>query len=163
ILQACPHVTVLATSRQRLDLEGERVFAMAPLSLIGDEHGPGQLDASEAARLFTDRSGAGSEPPGDHDSGLVADICRRLEGMPLAIELAAARRNSLGLDGLLAGIDDHLRLLSRIGRAGDRHGSLRSVIAWSYELLDEEEKVLFRQLGAFRGGYDLPAAHEVAG
>ena len=161
ILEACPNVVVLATSRQRLDMGAERVFAVAPLSLIWGERGSGQPETSEAARLFADRSS--SIPPGGQDDELVAEICRRLEGMPLAIELAAARRHSLGLDGLLTGIDDHLRLLSRLGRAEDRHGSLRSVIDWSHDLLDQDEKVLFRRLGVFRGGFDLPAAHEVAG
>jgi len=162
ILEACPHVAVLATSRQRLDLEAERVFAVAPLSLMPDDSGSAQLEASEAVQLFADRSG-GPVSHGGHDEKLAAEICRRLEGIPLAIELAAARRDSLGLDGLLAGIDDHLRLLSRPGRADDRHGSLRSVLDWSHDLLDPEEKILFRRLGVFRGGFDLPAAHEVAG
>ena len=161
ILESCPHVVVLATSRQRLDLEEERVFAVAPLRLTWDDGGSGQAGTSEAAQLFAERSS--SAPHDGQDGQLVAEICRRLDGMPLAIELAAARRDSLGLDGLLTGIDDHLRLLSRLGRADDRHGSLRSVIDWSHDLLDRDEKVLFRRLGVFRGGFDLAAAHEVAG
>jgi predicted ATPase/DNA-binding CsgD family transcriptional regulator len=161
ILEACPHVVVLATSRQRLDMGAERVFAVGPLSLNCDERGSGQSQSSEAARLFADRSSP--IVPGGQDDDLVAEICRRLEGMPLAIELAAARSHSLGLDGLLTGIDDHLRLLSRLGRADDRHGSLRSVIDWSHDLLDPDEKVLFRRLGVFRGGFDLAAATQVAG
>jgi hypothetical protein len=92
---------------------------------------------------------------------MVADICRRLDGIPLAIELAAARSASLGVDGLLAGLDDRLRLLTS-GPAG-RHRSLRAVIDWSHDLLDADERALFRRLGCFAGAFDLAAAAEVAG
>ena len=82
--------------------------------------------------------------------------------MPLAIELAAARSSSLGLDGLLAGLDDHLRVLSRSGAHADRHSSMRTVIDWSHQLLDDEERAMFRRLGAFAGSFDLYAAATVA-
>ena len=94
---------------------------------------------------------------------MIDEVCRRVEGVPLAIELAAARLDSLGLDGLLAGLEDHLRLLTQSGGAGDRHGSVRSVITWSHELLGEEERSMFRRLGVFTGSFDLAAAAMVAG
>jgi hypothetical protein len=92
---------------------------------------------------------------------LVTEICRRLDGMPLAIELAAARSGVLGVDGLLAGLDDRLRILSS-GPSG-RHQSLRAVIDWSHDLLDDPERALFRRLSAFAGPFDLAAATAVAG
>ena len=91
------------------------------------------------------------------------EICRRLEGMPLAIELAAARSRSLGLDGLLAGLDDHLRLLNESSLPDDRHGSIRMTIDWSYQLLDEDERAAFRRLSVFSGSFDLAAAATMAG
>jgi len=89
---------------------------------------------------------------------VVAELCARLDGMPLAIELAAARSASLGAGGLLAALDDHLRLLAGGRGPDERHRSLRAVIGWSHDLLDEEERALFRRLAAFVGGFDLDAA-----
>ena len=155
ILAACPDVVVLATSRERLGIAGERVMPLSPLGLTALTEGG---DESEAARLFTDRAGQT-----DADPALVAEICRRVDGMPLAIELAAARSSSLGLDGLLAGLDDHLRMLSRSSPTGDRHGSLRTVIEWSHQLLDDSERAAFRRLGVFVGAFDLSAAAAIAG
>jgi len=154
VLASCPDVVVLVTSRERLGIPGERVVPLAPLGLSAlADNG----DASEAARLFIDRAGRA-----DADPAVVAEICRRVDGMPLAIELAAARSSSLGLDGLLAGLDDHLRMLSRSSSTGDRHGSLRTVIDWSHQLLDEAERAAFRRLGVFVGAFDLDAAAAIA-
>jgi predicted ATPase/DNA-binding CsgD family transcriptional regulator len=155
VLASCPDVVVLATSRERLGIAGERVVPISPLPLTAPTDGD---DESEAARLFTDRAGRT-----DADPDVVAEICRRVDGMPLAIELAAARSGSLGLDGLLAGLDDHLRMLSGSSPTGDRHGSLRTVIEWSYQLLDEAERTAFRRLGCFVGAFDLAAAATIAG
>jgi predicted ATPase/DNA-binding CsgD family transcriptional regulator len=155
VLASCPDVVVLATSRERLGIPGERVVPLSPLGLFASTDGS---DESEAARLFTDRAGRT-----DADPAVVAEICRRVDGMPLAIELAAARSSSLGLDGLLAGLDDHLRMLSRSDPTGDRHGSLRTVIDWSHQLLDDSERTAFRRLGVFVGAFDLSAAASVAG
>jgi predicted ATPase/DNA-binding CsgD family transcriptional regulator len=154
LLAACPGVRVLATSRERLAVTGEHVVAVPPLSLVTG--GPDGVAGSEAARLFTDRACA-------VDSGFVPavavdELCARLEGMPLAIELAAARTASLGLDGLLAGLDDYLRLLAGGRGANPRHHSLRAVISWSHDLLDDTERALFRRLGVFAGRFDLDAA-----
>jgi predicted ATPase len=128
VLAACPGVRVLATSRERLAVTGEHLVTVPPLSLVADVDG-GEA-GSEAAVLFTDRARA----VGTAFSPAVAvdELCARLEGMPLAIELAAARSASLGLDGLLAGLDDYLRLLAGGRGADPRHGSLRAVISWSH-------------------------------
>jgi predicted ATPase/DNA-binding CsgD family transcriptional regulator len=155
VLGSCPDAVVLATSRERLGVNGERVLPVPPLGIGRDG------ESADAQLLFADR--AASAAGADADPTLVAEVCRRLDGMPLAIELAAARSASLGVDGLLTGLDDHLRLLSRSNATDDRHGSLRTVIDWSHELLDGDERTLFRRLGIFAGGFDLPSAAEVAG
>jgi len=155
ILATCPQAVVLATSREPLGVAGERVVAVSPLGLTADD-GSG----SEAERLFIDRTGALDE--GSQAPALINEICRRVDGMPLAIELAAARSRTLGLDGLLAGLDDRLGLLSRSGEQGERHGSLRSVIGWSYDLLDDLERSIFRRLAVFASPFDLAAATHVA-
>ena len=153
LLAACPGVRVLATSRERLAVTGEHTVTVPPLSLVADA---GEETGSEAAVLFTDRARA--VDPGSIAAGAVEDLCARLEGMPLAIELAAARCASLGLAGLLAGLDDYLRLLAGGRGADPRHGSLRAVIGWSHDLLDDAERAMFRHLGVFAGGFDLDAA-----
>lgn len=156
VLATCPSATVLATSRERLGVNGERVISIPPLSLSApDGNGAG----SEAEILFNDR--ASTVDGWRDDPVLVSEICRRLEGMPLAIELAAARSGSLGLDGLLAGLDDNFRLLSGPAASGDRHGSLRAVIEWSHRLLDEDEAKMFRRLGVFACSFDLVSAAKV--
>ena len=148
-LAACPSLVVLATSRERLGVPGERVINLDP------------LPPRAAGRLFEDRAGA-DDRDCERDRAAIAEICRRLDGMPLAIELAAARSGSLGVDGVIAGLDDHLRLLSRASGTADRHHSLRRVLEWSHELLDDEERELFRRLGVFAGSFDLAAASAVA-
>ncbi|MEV0157857.1 LuxR C-terminal-related transcriptional regulator [Micromonospora sp. NPDC050686] len=145
LLAACPGTRVLVTSRARLGLPGERLVVVEPLPL-----------ASEAEALFHDRA-ATADPEFTADPEVITEICARLDGMPLAIELAAARSASLGANGLLATLDDTLRLLVS-GRGPDaRHRSLRAVIGWSHNLLDDEERALFRQLAVFAGGFDLDA------
>jgi predicted ATPase len=142
-------LVVLATSREPLGVPGERVLRVPPLDV-----------ESDAERLFEDRVVA-SDPGFAADPSVVADICRRLGGMPLAIELAAARAASLGADGLLSGLHDHLRLHAA-GSGEDRHRSMRAVIDWSPDLLDDEERAVFRSLAVFQGGFDLPAVAAVA-
>src|SRR5215467_16258121 len=153
LLAACPGVRVLATSRERLAVAGEHAVPVPPLSLVA---GPGAEACSEAAALFTDQASAAA--PGFVVSRGVDELCQRLEGVPLAIELAAARCASLGVAGLLAAVDDHLRLLTGGRGADPRHHSLRAVIGWSHDLLDDAERAMFRDLGAFAGGFDLDAA-----
>jgi predicted ATPase/DNA-binding CsgD family transcriptional regulator len=155
VLGACQQTVVLATSRERLGVAGERILSVRPLAVTTEGE-----SGSEAELLFLDRAGAVG---GAEEAVSIGEICRRLDGMPLAIELAAARSTSLGLDGLLAGLDDHLRLLSRSSAADDRHGSIRTVIDWSHELLDDDERTLFRRLARFTGAFDLASAATVAG
>ena len=155
LLAACPGVTVLATSQERLAAGGERTVPVRPLSLADDP------DGSEAVALFLDRARAVA-PDFAADRSAVAELCARLDGMPLAIELAAARSASLGVAGLRSGLDDRLRLLAG-GRGADaRHRSLRAVIGWSHDLLDDDERAVFRRLGVFLGGFDLEAASAIA-
>ncbi|MGW2160063.1 ATP-binding protein [Nonomuraea sp. NPDC001699] len=146
MLAACPGTRILVTSRERLGVPGERTVPIGPLPL-----------ASDAEALFLDRATA-ADPGFVADPALLTQICARLDGIPLAIELAAARSASLGLAGLLVALDDTLRLLTG-GRAADRrHRSLRAVLEWSHDLLDQEEQALFRRLSMFCGGFDLAAA-----
>jgi predicted ATPase/DNA-binding CsgD family transcriptional regulator len=146
ILIECPRATILATSRQRLGVTGERLVHLAPLHA-----------GAETERLFLDRARA-ADPDFHAEPSIVADLCARLDGTPLAIELAAARVASLGTDGLLTGLDDQLQLLTG-GRGGHpRHHSLRAVIGWSYDLLDDVERAMFRRLSTFVGTFDLDAA-----
>ncbi|MET9023470.1 LuxR C-terminal-related transcriptional regulator [Actinopolymorpha sp. NPDC004070] len=146
MLSGCPGLTILATSRERLAVPGERVLPVAPLPL-----------GSHAEELFRVRAAA-VDPDVVLDAAVVGEVCRRLDGMPLAIELAAARLPALGGEGLRAGLDDALRLVSGGRGAHVRHRSLRDVISWSYGLLDHEERGLFRRLAVFAGPFDLAAA-----
>jgi predicted ATPase/DNA-binding XRE family transcriptional regulator len=159
LLANCGDLTVLATSRERLAIPGERTVTVPPLSLVA--YGTAGTAGSEAEALFVDRARA-NNPDFAASSAVVDDVCARLDGMPLAIELAAARSASLGLDGLLAGLDDHLRLLAGSRGAHERHRSLRAVIDWSHDLLDPDERAMFRRAGVFIGGFNLDAAMAVA-
>jgi predicted ATPase/DNA-binding SARP family transcriptional activator len=149
----CPGITVLATSREALGVAGERIVPVEPLP-VGD-----------ATVLFADRAKA-TRSDFDLDSepvGAVAEICRRLDGLPLAIELAAARMRAMSsLD--VARRLDRLRLLSGGARGTHpRHQSLSATIDWSYHLLSEPEQALFTRLSVFAGGFDIEAAHGVCG
>jgi predicted ATPase/DNA-binding CsgD family transcriptional regulator len=151
LLSLCPGTRIMATSRERLGIAGERIVLLAPLPL-----------GTDAEALFADRAGA-ADPGFVSDPATVAEICARLDGMPLAIELAAARSMALGTSGVLAALDDTLRLLGGGRGVDERHRSLRAVIGWSYDLLDDEERRLFRRLAPFAGAFDLQAAAAVAG
>jgi len=151
---ACPGVVVLATSRERLGARGERIITVPPLAVVSAE--TGEAKGSDAVILFLDRARAVA-PDFDPDPALVGEVCARLDGVPLAIELAAARSGSLGIDGVLATLDDRMRLLTGRG-ATERHRSLRAVLDWSHELLDDEERAVFRRVAVFAGGFDLDAA-----
>jgi predicted ATPase/DNA-binding CsgD family transcriptional regulator len=149
LLADCPGTTILTTSRQRLGVTGEHLMLVAPLPLDSD-----------AERLFLDRARVVA-PGFAADPSLVTQICARLDGMPLAIELAAARSASLGADGLVAALDDHLRLLTGGRQPDERHRSLRQVIQWSHDLLDAAEQAAFRRLSVFVGGFDLVAGQAI--
>jgi predicted ATPase/class 3 adenylate cyclase/DNA-binding CsgD family transcriptional regulator len=155
ILGACPAVTLLATSREPIRAVGEITWSVPSLSLD-----------DEAVELFTDRARQ-SRPDFavTHDNAAeMAEICQRLDGMPLAIELAAARTRALSLREILDSLHDRFRLLTGGARtAVRRQQTLRASVDWSHALLSEQEKVLFRRLAVFLGGFDLDAAQAVAG
>jgi predicted ATPase len=157
LLSDCPRLTVLATSRARLTVPFEWVFPVPPLSLPADD------GRSDAVALFTERAEAAGWPvaPADHDR--VTDICRALDGVALAIELAVARLPVLGLDGLYAGMSDQLRLLAGGPRADDRHRSVRAMLDWSHGLLTEPEQTLLRRVAVFAAPFTFNAAADVAG
>jgi DNA-binding CsgD family transcriptional regulator len=144
LLGGCPRLSVLATSRARLLVPFEWVFAVPGMSVSGDDGGPG-----DAVELFRVRAAAAGSTPARDDTERLAAICRGLDGVALAIELTAARVPSLGLDGIEAGLADQLRLLTGGRRADDRHRSLRSALDWSYALLDEAGQAVLRRVCAF--------------
>jgi predicted ATPase/DNA-binding CsgD family transcriptional regulator len=157
LLSECPGLTVLATSRARLMVPFEWVFPVPPLSLPGDD---GQ---SDAVALFTERSAAAGWPVATADQDHITDICRALDGVALAIELAVARLPLLGLDGLHAGMSNQLRLLAGGHRADDRHRSVRAMLDWSHALLDDAEQTLLRRVAVFAAPFMPDAAAGVAG
>ena len=163
---AAKHVTVLATSRAPLRVSGERELPLAPLGLPRDDVSVEAVLSSDAGRLFVER--AREHAPGfsldEASAPLVADICARLDGLPLAIELAAARVNVLAPRQLQTRLQHRLSLLTRgLRDASPRHGTMRDAIAWSYDLLPAPEQRLFRCLAAFDGGFTLEAAEWVSG
>jgi predicted ATPase/DNA-binding CsgD family transcriptional regulator len=162
LLRRCPSVTVLATSRSPLDLEGELVWPVPPLSMQ-KRGGTGEAGPSDAARLFADRASyvqAGFELSEDV-AGAVETIVRRVDGIPLAVELAAARVRVLSAEEIASGLDDHLRLLRGGHRSDPRHQTIRASLDWSHELLTDRERQLFARLSVFSGGFDLEAATAV--
>ena len=167
LLAACPALTVLATSREALGVEGELNWQVPPLSL--PETGPvptaGDLAASDAVKLFEQRAQLvrPSFRVTDENAARVAVICQRLDGLPLAIELAAARMRILSSAQLAERLDDIFALLVGGARsAPPRHQALRATLDWSHDLLDAEERTVFRRLSVFAGGFTLEAAERVA-
>lgn len=149
---------VLTTSRARLGVPGERVVPLSGLSLVAPSTG-GVAD-SDAVTLFFDRART-LDPQFGADPAEVGELCAKLDGLPLAIELATARGAALGIGGLRAGLIDRLRLLTGGRGADERHRSLRAVLDWSHDLLDDEERVALRRLGRFAGDVDIAAASAV--
>ncbi len=162
VLRRCPSVAILATSRSPLDIQGELVWPVPSLSVQrrGDA---GEAGASDAARLFADR--AGYVEPGfelsEDVAGAVETIVRRVDGIPLAIELAAARVRVLSAEEIADGLDDHLRLLRGGHQSDPRHQTIRASLDWSHELLTGQQRQLFARLSVFSGGFDLEAAAAV--
>jgi non-specific serine/threonine protein kinase len=166
LLQACPQVQILATSRTILGLAGEHVWRVPSLSLPDDRRrvGVDELAQSEAGRLFLERAQAIAPDfvATEHNADAIANICQRLDGIPLALELAAARVRALGVADLAARLDDRFRLLS----AGHpsrpaRQQTLRAAVDWSYDLLTPTEREVFIRLSVFKGGCTLEAAEAV--
>jgi non-specific serine/threonine protein kinase len=168
LLGACPHLSILATSREALHVTGEVVWPVRPLS-VPEGDGllrPEDLMGYEAVRLFVDRARqrlpAFSLTP--ENARPVSEVCRRLDGMPLAIELATARLTALPVEQLAEKLEDVLHLLTVGGRVAEpRQRTLRAALDWSYDPLNAEEKRLFQRLSVFVGGWTLPAAEAVGG
>jgi predicted ATPase/DNA-binding winged helix-turn-helix (wHTH) protein len=167
VLRGAPGVRILATSREPLRAEGERVHRLSPLASPPAAAGLSAAAALgfPAVQLFVERAAAtlGQFELADQDAPIVAGICRRLDGIPLAIELAAARIDAFGVRGLAAQLDDMLRLLTGGRRpAPARQQSLRAALDWGHGLLPERERVVLRRLALFGGGFTLEAATTVA-
>jgi predicted ATPase/DNA-binding CsgD family transcriptional regulator len=155
LLGDCPRLSVLATSREPIGIAGELVWRVPALPI-----------AEEAVELFSDRAGRTlpAFAPVDENIAIVTDICRRLDGLPLAIELAAARARTLSLSDIADGLDDRFRLLTGGWRnASPRQQTLRASTDWSHALLTESERTVFRRLSVFVGGFDLDGAEAVGG
>jgi len=150
ICAECPRIAILATSREPLHLDCEQVYRL------------GSLDRDDAIELFTQRAAAvSSRFDARGHSDVVSSICERLDGVPLAIELAAARVRALSVDEILGHLDERFRLLTGGRTVLPRQQTLAALIEWSYDLLTEEEQSLFRHLSAFRGSFTLAAAAAV--
>jgi predicted ATPase/class 3 adenylate cyclase len=167
LLRRCPKVHLVATSREPLGIGGESVYRVPPLSLPGPgDTGLAAAGSSDAVALFVDRARAqGTGLVVDEQTApLVVSICRRLDGLPLAIELAAARLRSLSLRDLADRLDQRFRLLTEGSRtAPARQQTLRAAVDWSYSLLHGAEQSLLRRLSVFADGFDLDAAEAVCG
>ena len=167
IMRRCPQVHLLATSREPLGIGGETIYRVPSMSLPGPgEAGPPAPGSFDAVALFADRARAnGVALAVDEQTGPVAvSVCRRLDGMPLAIELAAARLRSMSLAELAGRLDQRFRLLTGGSRTAlERQQTLRATVAWSYALLTGAEQVLLARLSVFAGSFDLDAAEAVCG
>jgi predicted ATPase/DNA-binding winged helix-turn-helix (wHTH) protein len=165
LIRLCPHATVLATSREVLRIEGEYIYRVPPLDVPTAEeveadhilgHSGPELFIARAKELGTDFSSQADDLP------IVAAICRQLDGIPLAIEFAAARAVTLGVEPVAAGLRDRFALLTSRSRSTlPRHRTLRTVLDWSYNLLADAERQLLRRLSVFAGSFSLEAVHAV--
>lgn len=164
LLDGCPELTVLATSPEPLGLAAECASRLAPLALPAPEDSAQRLPSVPSVAMFLDR--ARRVRPGlaigPEQLRLVAEVVRRLDGIPLAIELAAGRLSSFALPDLHRRLDRSLDLLGGGRRSADtRHRTLRTTVEWSYRLLEDDERRLFRQLSVFADGVDLATAERV--
>jgi predicted ATPase len=164
IVRACPNARLVATSREGLAVEGERLWPLRPLPLPREDDP--DASASAPVRLFMDRVRA-LRPDfalDDSNAGAVLQICRQLDGLPLAIELAAARARSLAPRDIAERLDQRFSLLSGGRRRGlARHETLRAAVDWSYDLLDDDERAVLERVAVFAGGFTLDAAEAVLG
>ena len=166
VLRACPGVRILASSREGLNVSGETTYRIPPLSLPDPRQAatPESLSQFEAVRLFIERAQAAqpSFSVTNANAPAVASICHRLDGIPYAIELAAARVRALSVEQIGARLDDRFRLLTGGSRTAlPRQQTLRAMIDWSYDLLSPAERTLLRRLSVFAGGWTLDAAEAV--
>ena len=166
LLTVCPRLQILVTSRAPLHIQGEQLYLLHPLAVPTPENGTAAtVGTAAAAALFVERAQA-SRPEfalTDDNAQAVAAVCQRLDGLPLAIELAAARISMFSPATLFAELDRRLRLLSGGPRdLPERHRAMRDTVAWSYGLLSEHEQAIFRRLSVFAGGFDLDSAEAVS-
>jgi predicted ATPase len=161
VITAAPGVRVIATSREPLSVPGEHVVPIPPFALpapAGGPSAPGELGRNEAVRLFAERAAAasGSFEITLANEAVVAELCRRLDGLPLAIEFAAVRTRVLAPEQILSRLTDRFGLLTGENRAGlPRHQTLRTTIEWSHDLLPDAERVILRRLCVFAGRFTL--------
>jgi predicted ATPase len=166
ILRACPGVRILATSREALGITGELAWRVPSLTVAPVQAGlsPDELSGYEAVRLFVDRAAA-VEPSFQLRAGnasAITQVCRRLDGIPLAIELAARRVTALSVEQIAERLDERFRLLTGGSRAAlPRQQTLAATVEWSYNLLSPAERTLFDRLTVFAGGLDLDAAEHI--
>lgn len=168
LLTACPGLRILATSRQPLGLDYEVAHRVPPMSMPDVAQLPqvAELERYEALRLFVERATAirSDFVVGQEHVGALVELAAKLDGLPLAIELAAARTRVLSVQQIVERLDERFRLLSTTSRsATPRHRSLQAVMDWSYELLSEEERAVLRSLSMFAGAFTLEAAQAVSG
>lgn len=161
---SCAGLRILATSRHSLNLAGEFIEVLAPLSIPSRGADIDEIRSAAAVKLFVARAAA--TVPGfgltEDNAEAIANICRRLDGLPLALELAAARLRTMGIASVSAGLNRRIELLGQTQRGADgRQRTLHDLVKWSYDLLTIEERHVFEQLAVFAGGFDLPAAEAV--
>jgi predicted ATPase/DNA-binding SARP family transcriptional activator len=168
VLGECRRLRILATSREPLGITGEALWPVGPLAWPEGDAGPDEIESSPAVRLLRDRAGAVRRELAvphqldDRTLATMARVGRALEGMPLAIELAAARLRTMSIDQLARRLDDRFRLLTSGSRTAlPRHRTLRAVVDWSWELLTGAERMVLRRLSVFSGGASLEAAEQV--
>jgi len=165
LMRLCPRAYLLVTSREPLGVSGERVFRVPPLAVPpADVAAPRQLAAFESVQLFTERAVMYRQgfALDDANAAAVAAVCVRLDGIPLALELAAARLGSLSVQEISSRLDQRFRLLTGGSRTAlPRHQTLRALIDWSYDLLNPEERAVLDRLSVFAGGWTLEAAEAV--
>jgi predicted ATPase len=166
VLGECQRLRILATSREPLGITGEALWPVEPLAVPERDATPGEIESSPAVQLLRDRAGAVRRDVAV-DAGALSTmvrVCRALDGMPLAIELAAARLRTMSLDQLAHRLDDRFRLLTGGSRTAlPHHRTLRAVVDWSWELLTDAERIVLRRLAVFSGGASLDAAEQVCG
>jgi predicted ATPase/class 3 adenylate cyclase len=165
LARGCGRLVIVATSREPLGLASEHVMQVSPLSVPGEESDEERVEGSPAFQLFVDRAGEAGATlrDGPESTSAIAEICRRLDGLPLAIELAAARTRSMSLVEISRRLDERFRLLA--GHQRDAPARLRTLwdaVDWSYQLLDTDDRELFDVLSVFMGGFTIAAAAAVA-
>ncbi len=165
VVTAAPEVHVIVTSREPLGVDGEVVRRVRSLAVPDDDTDPAAVAASDAVRIFVERASAadGDFALDDSNRAAVVEICRKLDGIPLAMELAAARVRAMTPNQIAGRLDERFRLLSGARRAQERHRTLQAAVSWSYDLLSAEEQRVFRRLSVFPSSFDLAAAEAVVG